>query len=124
METVWERRRLKRETLEPEDMHTVRGGGISALARLGPWDLPDISEALSPVPVWLIWPLAQIHWLFAFHSYLSKTCPSPTPTCLPVVIVLFSDICFDVKLIRSWFVFYQFIFKKNDSLHISDIIFH
>lgn len=48
METVWERRRLKRETLEPEDMHTVRGGGISALARLGPWDLPDISEALSP----------------------------------------------------------------------------
>lgn len=58
METVWERRRLKRETLEPEDMHTVRGGGISALAHLGPWDLPDISEALSPVPVWLIghWP--------------------------------------------------------------------
>lgn len=84
METVWERRRLKRETLEPEDMHTVRGGGISALARLGPWDLPDISEALSPMPVWLIWPLAQIYWLFAFHSYLSKTCPSPTPTCLPV----------------------------------------
>lgn len=44
--------------------------------------------------------------------------------CLVVVIVLFSDICFDVKLIRSWFVFYQFIFKKNDSLYISDIIFH
>lgn len=26
METVWERRRLKRETLEPEEMHTVREG--------------------------------------------------------------------------------------------------
>lgn len=40
METVWERRRLKRETFEPEDMHTVRGGGISAPAWLGPLDLP------------------------------------------------------------------------------------
>lgn len=35
METVWERRRLKRETFEPEDMHTARGGEISAHARLG-----------------------------------------------------------------------------------------
>ena len=40
METVWERRRLKRETFEPEDMHTVRGGGVSARAWLGPLELP------------------------------------------------------------------------------------
>lgn len=37
METVWERRRLKRETLEPEEMHTVSGGAIRTLAGLGPW---------------------------------------------------------------------------------------
>ena len=40
VETVWERRRLKRETFEPEDMHTVRGGGVSARAWLGPLELP------------------------------------------------------------------------------------
>lgn len=44
METVWERRRLKRETLEPEDMHTERGGGVSAPAWLGPLDMPDTSS--------------------------------------------------------------------------------
>lgn len=41
MDTVWERRRLKRETFEPEDMHTVRGGEISTQAWLGSLYLPD-----------------------------------------------------------------------------------
>lgn len=34
MLTVWERRRLKRDTLEPEEMHTAGGGGWVSVGQL------------------------------------------------------------------------------------------
>lgn len=49
MDTVWERRRLKRETLEPEEMHTAGGGGGAEKAGSGRWGAwhPGTSQTTS-----------------------------------------------------------------------------
>lgn len=81
MDTIWERRRLKRETFEPDDMHTAREGGIRALAR--DTGSRTILRPLCYAPVWFVWTAGCSYLPAAYLVLLSCFCALPaTARCL------------------------------------------